>query len=371
MTADGRATVFTTDVRLEVPTTSSGSSRSSLAGGGVASVTTYTCVVLRRCAELLSSPGLIYRDLAGTATLENTTTSMALTLGGGASFLVTDIRASTPTCGCLPHGQQTVAQHRPVRRRRQLPLLSDARSPQVSLPARAARGETATRPATILTSSRSSSSRSAAPDAGDRVDLLVQHVRARPAIVASDAQHGAEVRVIARCPRVHTGRVAGIRHGIAPDIPAPAAHRRSWCATCRNRQRSPRPPVRTSSRRSTTAGRRCDVDVDRCSMRRAGERNQRIPVARSAAPVATSIAARKRLPLPATRAGAAASPTATSAARARRRSRRSSARTRRRRRCRAPTRRESGAGRAGLLESSGRPAAAARRSVRQHGAAVR
>lgn len=96
--ADARATVFTTNVRLEIPTTSARVIPYVVGGGGVASLTQSYSVIYAQLAERLGMSA----DLAalglntipmiwpGPAELETTSTSMALTLGGGASLLVTD-----------------------------------------------------------------------------------------------------------------------------------------------------------------------------------------------------------------------------------------------------------------------------------------
>jgi opacity protein-like surface antigen len=82
-----RATIFTTNVRLEIPTTSSRVIPFVTAGGGVASVTQAYNVYY---AALAAMAPLGLQVLPGPSTVETTTASMALTLGGGASFLLTD-----------------------------------------------------------------------------------------------------------------------------------------------------------------------------------------------------------------------------------------------------------------------------------------
>ena len=89
-----RATVFTTNVRLEVPTTSKRIIPFVTAGGGVAGVTQSYSVIyaLPVDFERLASMGLLNTIpiLPGPTDVEYTNTNMALTLGGGASFMVTD-----------------------------------------------------------------------------------------------------------------------------------------------------------------------------------------------------------------------------------------------------------------------------------------
>lgn len=90
---DWRVTTFTTNVRLEVPTTSPRVIPFVVAGGGVAAVTRSYGVVY--FADLVNSLSLPTRAagldliLPGPTDYEYTTTSMALTLGGGASLLLT------------------------------------------------------------------------------------------------------------------------------------------------------------------------------------------------------------------------------------------------------------------------------------------
>jgi opacity protein-like surface antigen len=94
--ADARATVFTTNVRLEIPTTSARVIPYVVGGGGVASLTqSYSVIYLAQEFGLgldLAALGLntIPAIWPGPSEMTTTTTSMALTLGGGASLLVTD-----------------------------------------------------------------------------------------------------------------------------------------------------------------------------------------------------------------------------------------------------------------------------------------
>jgi opacity protein-like surface antigen len=90
---EGRATIFTTNLRLEIPTVSARVIPFVVAGGGVAGVTRsfdvwYAALVDQLAARQLPALGLTV--LPGPQSIESTTTSMALTLGGGASLLVTD-----------------------------------------------------------------------------------------------------------------------------------------------------------------------------------------------------------------------------------------------------------------------------------------
>jgi opacity protein-like surface antigen len=90
---DSSATVFTTNVRIEVPTTSRRIIPFVTAGGGVAGVTQSYSVIYALAAERLGSPvGLLSTIpiLPSPEDVEYTNTNMALTLGGGASFLVTE-----------------------------------------------------------------------------------------------------------------------------------------------------------------------------------------------------------------------------------------------------------------------------------------
>ncbi len=96
--SDGRATVFTTNVRLEIPTTSTRIIPFVVGGGGVGSVTDSYGVVYAALADLIP-PGISV--LPGPQKFENTTTSMALTLSGGASFLLNDHLAVDANLGVL------------------------------------------------------------------------------------------------------------------------------------------------------------------------------------------------------------------------------------------------------------------------------
>lgn len=94
---EARATVFTTNVRLEIPTTSARVIPYVVGGGGVASVTQSYSVIYAQLAEQLGlRPELVALGLntvpilPGPSDLHTTATSLALTLGGGASLLVTD-----------------------------------------------------------------------------------------------------------------------------------------------------------------------------------------------------------------------------------------------------------------------------------------
>jgi len=88
------ATVFTTNVPLEVPTTSKKIIPFVMAGGGVAGVTQSYSVIY---AQLAADVAGLSPVLGGLNTIpirpipsdvKYTNTNMALTLGGGASFLV-------------------------------------------------------------------------------------------------------------------------------------------------------------------------------------------------------------------------------------------------------------------------------------------
>jgi opacity protein-like surface antigen len=91
---EGHATVFTTNVRVEVPTTLHRVIPFVVGGGGVASVTEefpiyYGLPLAAQFSALgLSIPAPTI--LPGPQNYSTTTLAMALTLGGGASFLVTD-----------------------------------------------------------------------------------------------------------------------------------------------------------------------------------------------------------------------------------------------------------------------------------------
>jgi opacity protein-like surface antigen len=93
--AEGHATMFTTNVRIEVPTTMRRVIPFVVGGGGIASLTErfpliYYAVPL---AQELTSLGLSVPTpnvLPGPQVVSSTTLAMGLTLGGGASVLVTD-----------------------------------------------------------------------------------------------------------------------------------------------------------------------------------------------------------------------------------------------------------------------------------------
>lgn len=90
---DWRVTTFTTDMRLEVPTTSPRVIPFLVAGGGVAAVTrSYGVVYFADLLNSLSVPlaaGLTDLSiLPGPNPYEYTTTGMVLTIGGGASLLL-------------------------------------------------------------------------------------------------------------------------------------------------------------------------------------------------------------------------------------------------------------------------------------------
>lgn len=94
-----RATVFSTNVRLEIPTVSRRVIPFVIAGGGVAGITesydvwyaalanTIDRGAVRTGQIRLMAPSTI---LPGPSEVEVTSTSMALTLGGGASLMLTD-----------------------------------------------------------------------------------------------------------------------------------------------------------------------------------------------------------------------------------------------------------------------------------------
>ncbi len=96
---DTRATMFTTNVRLEIPTLSARVLPYVVGGGGVASVRSEFEVnylaIDGRMPGLPSirpgmDPGRALSILPGPPFIENSRTSMVLTLGGGASFLLSD-----------------------------------------------------------------------------------------------------------------------------------------------------------------------------------------------------------------------------------------------------------------------------------------
>lgn len=92
---EARATTFTTNVRLEIPTLSKRVLPFVVAGGGVAAVSESYNIYYAQLANTLESArgrlGLtVLPVLPGPSDVTTTSTSMALTLGGGASILVTD-----------------------------------------------------------------------------------------------------------------------------------------------------------------------------------------------------------------------------------------------------------------------------------------
>lgn len=94
--AEGHTTVFTTNVRIEVPTTMRRVLPFVVGGGGIASVTEKFPIIYyaTSLASQLPATGIaapVPSILPGPQQLvSNTTLAMALTLGGGASFLLTD-----------------------------------------------------------------------------------------------------------------------------------------------------------------------------------------------------------------------------------------------------------------------------------------
>jgi|GEM_PF-2663285 opacity protein-like surface antigen len=94
--AEGHATVFTTNVRVEVPTTMRRVVPFVVGGGGIASVTEKLPIIYYATplAGQLADMGItvpLPDILPGPQQLvSNTTLAMALTLGGGASILMTD-----------------------------------------------------------------------------------------------------------------------------------------------------------------------------------------------------------------------------------------------------------------------------------------
>jgi opacity protein-like surface antigen len=93
---DGHATVFTTNVRVEIPTTMRHVLPFVVGGGGIASVTEKASVIYYAVplASQLASMGIPVSTpdiLPGPQqVVSSTTLAMALTLGGGASFPVTE-----------------------------------------------------------------------------------------------------------------------------------------------------------------------------------------------------------------------------------------------------------------------------------------
>lgn len=87
------ATTFTTNVRIEVPTTTRRIIPFVVAGGGIAAVRESYDVYYAQLATALN-PDLVrlglttYPILPGPSTVTTTSTNLALTLGGGASLLV-------------------------------------------------------------------------------------------------------------------------------------------------------------------------------------------------------------------------------------------------------------------------------------------
>ena len=93
-TTKGHATVFTTNVRVEVPTTMRRVLPFVVGGGGIASVTEKSSVIYYAVPLDSVSAGVSIPTpniLPGPQQFVSTTTlAMALTLGGGASILLTD-----------------------------------------------------------------------------------------------------------------------------------------------------------------------------------------------------------------------------------------------------------------------------------------
>jgi opacity protein-like surface antigen len=99
---DTRATMFTTNVRVEIPTLSDRVIPYVVGGGGVAAVRSefeVNYLALGTGMPGILRPALIdmrpgrpngLSILPGPSRIENTRTNMVLTLGGGASFLLTD-----------------------------------------------------------------------------------------------------------------------------------------------------------------------------------------------------------------------------------------------------------------------------------------
>ncbi len=87
----GHATVFTTNARLEIPTLSRRVVPYVVGGGGVAAVTqTYDVVYASPVADIAALLGtnVVSPTILPGPALSYTTTSMALTLGGGASVML-------------------------------------------------------------------------------------------------------------------------------------------------------------------------------------------------------------------------------------------------------------------------------------------
>lgn len=87
------ATTFTTNVRIEIPTTTRRVIPFVVAGGGLAAVRESYNVYYAQIATTLNPElvrmGLTLPVLPGPSTVTTTTTNLALTIGGGASLLVT------------------------------------------------------------------------------------------------------------------------------------------------------------------------------------------------------------------------------------------------------------------------------------------
>jgi opacity protein-like surface antigen len=99
--AEGHATVFTTNFRVDVPTTMRRVLPFVVGGGGIASVTEkfpliyYAVPLASELASLgLSIPAPNIRP--GPPVISNTTLAMALTLGGGVSLMLTNHLAVEP-----------------------------------------------------------------------------------------------------------------------------------------------------------------------------------------------------------------------------------------------------------------------------------
>lgn len=94
--AEGHATIFTTNIRLEIPTTMRRVIPFVVGGGGVASVTEPYPIYYALPLELVAAANAAGLSIPapgirpGPQYYSATTISMALTLGGGASVLVTD-----------------------------------------------------------------------------------------------------------------------------------------------------------------------------------------------------------------------------------------------------------------------------------------
>lgn len=97
---DGYATIFTTNIRVEIPTTMRRIIPYVVGGGGMASVTesypiyyalTASTVPPALLADVSSALSVPYPAIyPGPRVYQYTTTAMALNLGGGASVLITD-----------------------------------------------------------------------------------------------------------------------------------------------------------------------------------------------------------------------------------------------------------------------------------------